>query len=169
MIAVAVSDCVYSNDSTSEFITHEAVAEITLQLLASSCVLIRTQQQQQQQGLLSRQLGKRMRGDLLLLPDPQLQLSHLLPSRLFLSEDIDIVSNVMRSTGARSARSDQQNQIMLRRALRLMVVLQQNAASYFPNHRSSRVFQQCCLLLHCSCQGRCCCWQLSSGSGSSTA
>jgi hypothetical protein len=120
MIAVAVSHPDYKGDSVSEFMTQEAVAEATLQLLATRCVLIhKQQQQQQQQGLLSRQLGQRMRGDLLLLPDPQQQLSQLLPSAIFVCKEVDYVS---RFYGFGLSAPDQQNQIMLTKALQMVVV-----------------------------------------------
>jgi hypothetical protein len=94
-----------------EFIFRPAVAEVATQLLASRCLLLyqqnvegagdhqnhirqlarREQQQQQeqcQQTQLSRQqLGRRMRGDVLLLTDPQPRLAELLPSAAFLSAD----------------------------------------------------------------------------------
>jgi hypothetical protein len=64
-----------------------------LQLLASRCLLlhkqhVQHQRQQQQQGqVLIRQLGKRMRGDLLLLADPRDQLLPLLPNVEFQAAD----------------------------------------------------------------------------------
>jgi hypothetical protein len=66
------------------FAAHPAVAEVALQHLASRCVAMHKMQvqhqglQQQQQQLLQ-QLGKCMRGDLLLLSDPQPRLAALLP------------------------------------------------------------------------------------------
>jgi hypothetical protein len=75
------------------FLASPAVAEFMLQLLASRCLLLHKQhvqhqkQQQQQQQVLMRQLGKRMRGDLLLLADPRGQLLPLLPSVEFLAAD----------------------------------------------------------------------------------
>jgi hypothetical protein len=71
------------------FGAHTAVAEVALQLLASRCVVIHKaqvqHQGQQQQRQLLQQLGKRMRGDLLLLSDPQLRLAQLLPDAAFLA------------------------------------------------------------------------------------
>jgi hypothetical protein len=62
-----------------------------LQLLASRCLLMHkqhVQQQQQKQGqALLQQLGKHMRGDLLLLADPRERLLQLLPSIEFVAAD----------------------------------------------------------------------------------
>jgi hypothetical protein len=80
----------YSADPWCQFLASPAVAELMLQLLALRCLLMHKQhvQHQQQQGLaLSRQLGKRMRGDLLPLADPRAQLLPLLPSSEFLAAD----------------------------------------------------------------------------------
>jgi hypothetical protein len=85
---------VYSAEPACNFLASPAVAEFMLQLLASRCLLmhkqhVRHQQEQQQQGqALMRQLGKRMRGDLLLLEDPRDQLLPLLSSVEFLAADV---------------------------------------------------------------------------------
>jgi hypothetical protein len=54
--------------------------------------------QQQQQLRLSRQLGRRMRGDLLLLQDPQQHLEKLLPSETFLAAGAEAAAEIGRST-----------------------------------------------------------------------
>uniref|UniRef100_A0A383W3Y1 Uncharacterized protein n=1 Tax=Tetradesmus obliquus TaxID=3088 RepID=A0A383W3Y1_TETOB len=82
------------------FITQPEVTGFVLRLLASRCLLLHKQhvqyqqQQQQQQPQRRRlrlrprrQLGKCMRGDLLLLPSPQQQLAQLLPGDAFLAAD----------------------------------------------------------------------------------
>jgi hypothetical protein len=77
--------------------THQpVVAEVALQLLASRCMLMHrqlqaVQQQQQQQWQLSPQLGKRMRGDLLLLSDPQPRVAPLLPADAFVRADAEVL------------------------------------------------------------------------------
>jgi hypothetical protein len=82
----------YSADPAGAFLASPAVAE----LLASRCLLmhkqhVQHQKEQQQQGqALIRQLGKRMRGDLLLLADPRDRLLPLLPSREFLAADVPV-------------------------------------------------------------------------------
>jgi hypothetical protein len=78
--------------------THQpVVAEVALQLLASRCVLLHQElqavQRQQQQFQLSPQLGKRMRGDLLLLSDPRPRLVRVLPADAFLRADAAVVQN----------------------------------------------------------------------------
>jgi flagellar motor protein MotB len=75
------------------FAAHPAVAEVALQLLATRCVVIHKMQvqhqgQQQQQQLLQ-QLGKRMRGDLLLLSDPQPRLAVLLPGAAMQTAELE--------------------------------------------------------------------------------
>jgi hypothetical protein len=82
----------YTAGAWGEFLASPAVTEVMLRLLASRCLLLHMllvqQQKQQQQGqVLIRQLGKRMRGDLLLLADPRDRLLPLLPSDQFLAAD----------------------------------------------------------------------------------
>jgi hypothetical protein len=73
---------------SSMFTTHAAVADIALQLLAMRSWQMHGLRQQQQQGQrLVKQLGRRMRGDLLLLQDPQGgPLLQLLPAQVFLDK-----------------------------------------------------------------------------------
>jgi hypothetical protein len=76
-----------------KFVSQPAVAEAALQLLAVRCLLVQQQLQhwqQQQRGLMLRQQGRHMRGDvLLLLPsDLQQHLAQLLPPGVM----IDVVA-----------------------------------------------------------------------------
>jgi hypothetical protein len=83
-----------------------AVQLYVLQALASRCVLMHKQhvlyqqQQRQQELLLSPQLGKRMRGDVLLLPGPQQQLAPLMPSDAFLASDAAAVASSSSSSSS---------------------------------------------------------------------
>jgi hypothetical protein len=78
--------------------THQpVVAELVLQLLAARCVPMHAMlqalqlQPQQRQRQLRLQLGKRMRGDLLLLSDPRKRLAALLPADAFLAGDAAVL------------------------------------------------------------------------------
>jgi hypothetical protein len=80
------------------FTNQPVVAEVALQLLASRCMLVSYQLQavqqqrlQQQQSQLLPQPGKRMRGDLLLLSNPQPRLIWLLPADAFLRADAAVM------------------------------------------------------------------------------
>uniref|UniRef100_A0A383WH82 Uncharacterized protein n=1 Tax=Tetradesmus obliquus TaxID=3088 RepID=A0A383WH82_TETOB len=85
----------YKEIHSCVFVNSAAIAEGTLQLLAMRCCQMHQhlQQQQQQQGQRrrqSQQLGRRMRGDLLLLPDPLAgPLLQLLPSKVLLEVRIE--------------------------------------------------------------------------------
>jgi hypothetical protein len=78
------------------FTREPAVAEMTLHLLALRCCQINQQQEEQQDQVpmcqLSEQLGRCMRGDLLLLPDPAEQrlLQQLLPAEAVLDKLISL-------------------------------------------------------------------------------
>jgi hypothetical protein len=91
-----VSECTVTERELLQEICHDfthqpVAAEVVLQLLASRSMLMHQQlqavqqQRQQQQLQLSPRLGKRMRGDLLLLSDPQPRLAPLLPAVAFLA------------------------------------------------------------------------------------
>uniref|UniRef100_A0A383VEM1 MYND-type domain-containing protein n=1 Tax=Tetradesmus obliquus TaxID=3088 RepID=A0A383VEM1_TETOB len=77
----------WGGDNCTAFASSAAAAAATLQLLALRCWQMHQQQQMQQQGQrrLSQQLGRRLRADLLLLPDPQAgPLQQLLPPKVLL-------------------------------------------------------------------------------------
>jgi hypothetical protein len=92
-----------------ELLVSPTTADFVLQLLASRCLLLHQhlQQQQQQQQVparqLSRQLGRHMRGDLLLLPNAQQQLQHLLPGDTFLAADAAVVAELRSSSSSSSS------------------------------------------------------------------
>jgi hypothetical protein len=136
-----------------------------LQLLASRCLLMHKQhvQQQQQQGrALIRQLGKRMRGDLLLLADPRDQLLQLLPQNKFLAADaaglaagdssfgINDILWVLPALGFSisnpSASSSCNHAVLSAAALQLSVQLLRMAAAYWQQRYHSLSEQQQTLL-----------------------
>jgi hypothetical protein len=155
-------------DPWCRFLASPAVADFTLQLLASRCLLMHKrhaqhQMEQQQQGeALMRQLGKRMRGDLLLLPDPREQLLPLLPSNEFLAADAaalaardssfgidDICSGLTAlriSIGNVDESSSRNHPVLSAAALQLSLQLLRMAAAYWQQHYYSLSEQQQTLL-----------------------
>jgi hypothetical protein len=148
-----------------DFLASSAVTECMLQLLASRCSLMHKQHVQQQQGLaLSRQLGKRMRGDLLLLADPRDQLLQLLPSNEFLAGDASVtaagdssfdihdvifgMSSIRESISSSSSSSVgcSNHPALSAAALQLSLQLLRLAASFWQHHHHSLSEQQQLLL-----------------------
>jgi hypothetical protein len=157
-------------DLWCRFLANPAVADFTLQLLASRCLLMHKQrvqhqmEQQQQQGqALMRQLGKRIRGDLLLLADPRDQLLPLLPSNEFLAADaaaalgagdsscgIDNICSGLTalriSIGNVDESSSRNHPVLSAAALQLSLQLLRVAAAYWQQHYYSLSEQQQTLL-----------------------
>jgi hypothetical protein len=85
------SSVAFSVSLWHSFLAQPAITDYALQLLASHCLVLheqhvqqlQQQRQQQRRLLASQQLGRRMRGDLLLLPSPQQVLLQLLPGDAF--------------------------------------------------------------------------------------
>jgi hypothetical protein len=151
------------------FLAKPATTGYVLQLLASCCMMlheqhVQYQQQQQQRPLPARRLGSRMRGDLLLLLNPQQQLLQLLPGDAYLaamapglldelrysvSDTPMLLSSLdvsIRSISGSGSSSSSSSPVLSAAALQLFVQLLLRAAAYWQQRYHSLTAQQQALL-----------------------